>query len=64
MPKHTGTKEKLLETATLLIWQSSYSNVGVNEICQQAGVTKGAFIITLTRKRTCFLRPPSTTGWA
>ena len=43
MSKHTGTKEKLLETATLLIWQSNYSNVGVNEICQQAGVTKGSF---------------------
>ena len=43
MPKHTSTKEKLLETATQLIWQSNYSNVGVNEICQQAGVTKGSF---------------------
>ncbi len=26
-----------------LIWQSNYSSVGVNEICKQAGVTKGAF---------------------
>ena len=43
MGKHTDTKEKLLETATQLIWQSNYSNVGVNEICQQAGVTKGSF---------------------
>lgn len=37
------TREKLLETATRLIWQSNYSSVGVNEICTQAGVTKGAF---------------------
>ena len=37
------TREKLLETATRLIWQSNYSCVGVNEICKQAGVTKGAF---------------------
>lgn len=37
------TREKLLETATRLIWQSNYSSVGVNEICKQAGVTKGAF---------------------
>lgn len=37
------TREKLLETATRLIWQSNYSIVGVNEICKQAGVTKGAF---------------------
>ena len=43
MSRHTGTKEKLLETATQLIWQSNYTNVGVNEICQQAGVTKGSF---------------------
>ena len=43
MGKNTDTKEKLLETATQLIWQSNYSNVGVNEICQQAGVTKGSF---------------------
>ncbi|WP_282605391.1 TetR/AcrR family transcriptional regulator [Pelagibius sp. Alg239-R121] len=37
------TRDKLLETATGLIWQSNYSSVGVNEICKQAGVTKGAF---------------------
>jgi len=43
MTKHTGTKEKLLETAIQLIWQSNYTNVGVNDICQQAGVTKGSF---------------------
>ena len=37
------TRTKLLETATRLIWQADYSSVGVNEICKQAGVTKGAF---------------------
>ena len=37
------TREKLLDTATRLIWQSNYNSVGVNEICKQAGVTKGAF---------------------
>lgn len=37
------TRDKLLETATGLIWQRNYSSVGVNEICRQAGVTKGAF---------------------
>lgn len=37
------TRDTLLETATRLIWQSNYSRVGVNEICKQAGVTKGAF---------------------
>jgi TetR/AcrR family transcriptional repressor of nem operon len=37
------TRSTLLETALQLIWQSNYSSVGVNEICSQAGVTKGAF---------------------
>lgn len=37
------TKQKLLETALNLIWQSSYDSVGIAQICQQAGVTKGAF---------------------
>ncbi len=37
------TRDRLLETAMRLIWQSNYSSVGVNEICKQAGVTKGAF---------------------
>jgi len=39
----TDTRTLLLETALNLIWQSSYSSVGVNEICKQAGVTKGSF---------------------
>ena len=39
----TETRERLLETALELIWQSNYNSVGVNEICKQAGVTKGAF---------------------
>lgn len=37
------TKQKLLETALNLIWQSSYDSVGIVQICAQAGVTKGAF---------------------
>lgn len=43
MRNATETRDKLLETAIRLIWQSNYSSVGVNEICKQAGVTKGAF---------------------
>jgi len=39
----TDTRTLLLETALNLIWQSNYSSVGVNEICKQAGVTKGSF---------------------
>ncbi|MDH3240170.1 MAG: TetR/AcrR family transcriptional regulator [Alphaproteobacteria bacterium] len=37
------TREKLLKTAIDLVWQSNYCSVGVAEICQRAGVTKGAF---------------------
>jgi len=37
------TRIRLLETALQLIWQSNYASVGVNEICKQAGVTKGGF---------------------
>lgn len=37
------TRILLLDTALALIWQSNYNSVGVNEICKQAGVTKGSF---------------------
>lgn len=37
------TRETLLDTAIELVRQSNYDNVGVNEICSHAGVTKGAF---------------------
>lgn len=39
----SDTRTLLLDTALDLIWQSNYSSVGVNEICKQAGVTKGSF---------------------
>lgn len=48
------TREKLLETALTLIWQSNYSIVGVNEICKQAGVTKGAFYHHFESKASLF----------
>ncbi|MEO0967106.1 MAG: TetR/AcrR family transcriptional regulator [Cyanobacteria bacterium J06639_18] len=37
------TKQKLLRTALNLIWQSNYDSVGIVQICDRAGVTKGAF---------------------
>ncbi|HMW73466.1 MAG TPA: TetR/AcrR family transcriptional regulator [Cellvibrionaceae bacterium] len=37
------TRTLLLDTALALIWRSNYDSVGVNEICKQAGVTKGSF---------------------
>jgi len=40
----TGTaKEKLLEAAFDLIWNQSYGAVGVEQICERAGVNKGSF---------------------
>ncbi len=43
MKKPTGTKEKLLEVAFDLIWDSSYGSVSVDDICKRAGVNKGSF---------------------
>ncbi len=37
------TRQRLVEVALDLIWQSNYNSVGVNDICKQAGVTKGSF---------------------
>ncbi|MEM8844303.1 MAG: TetR/AcrR family transcriptional regulator [Pseudomonadota bacterium] len=38
-----GTKERLIETAMELIWQSSYRSVSVEEICKNSDVNKGSF---------------------
>lgn len=39
----TNTKQKLLETATELIWSESYNSVSVDDICKKADVKKGSF---------------------
>jgi TetR/AcrR family transcriptional repressor of nem operon len=43
MRNPSETRDRLLETAVELVWQSNYCSVGVAEICKRAGVTKGAF---------------------
>jgi TetR/AcrR family transcriptional repressor of nem operon len=43
MRKPAETRESLLEAALELIWQSNYVSVGISEICERAGTTKGAF---------------------
>jgi TetR/AcrR family transcriptional repressor of nem operon len=48
------TRERLLQIALELIWRNSYSSVGVNEICAQAGVTKGAFYHHFESKASLF----------
>ncbi|MCS5711713.1 TetR family transcriptional regulator [Candidatus Berkiella aquae] len=37
------TKQKLIDTASDLIWKNSYGSVSVDDICKTAGVKKGSF---------------------
>lgn len=41
--KSGNTKEKILLSAMELFWHNSVASVGVERICQQAGVQKGSF---------------------
>ena len=43
MGRTSDAREKLIESAVELIHSRSYSEVGVNELCQHAGVKKGSF---------------------
>ena len=43
MGRTSDAKEKLLEVAFRLIWDSSYGGVSVDQICAQADVNKGSF---------------------
>ena len=43
MARDSGAKDRLLRTASELIWESSYGSVGVEQICERAGVQKGSF---------------------
>jgi len=38
-----STRERLVETATFLLWQHGYGSVGVEAICRAAGLQKGSF---------------------
>lgn len=48
------TRLKLMQIATELIWDSNYDNVGIADICKQAGVTKGAFYHHFSSKAELF----------
>ena len=39
----SDTRQKLIDTALELIWQSSYGAVSVDDICKSADVKKGSF---------------------
>jgi len=45
------TKQRLLDTARELFYARSYEDVGVQEICQEAGVKKGSFYHFFPSKR-------------
>ena len=51
MGKGNNTKEKLINGALELMHARSYSNVGVQELCDQAGVKKGSFYHFFPSKR-------------
>jgi len=42
-PPKAGTRRKLLDSAFVLIREKGYSATSVDELCTEAGVTKGAF---------------------
>jgi TetR/AcrR family transcriptional repressor of nem operon len=43
MPRPSNARENILKAAMELFWQNSYESVGVEAICQMAGVKKGSF---------------------
>jgi TetR/AcrR family transcriptional repressor of nem operon len=51
MGQVSSTKEKLLGSALALMYARSYGDVGVQEICQHAGVKKGSFYHFFPSKR-------------
>jgi TetR/AcrR family transcriptional repressor of nem operon len=42
-PPKAGVRQRLLDAATSLVREKGYSSTSVDELCTQAGVTKGAF---------------------
>lgn len=43
MARHSDAKQRILDSAKELIYESSYANIGVQQICNQAEVKKGSF---------------------
>ena len=51
MSPATDTRQRLIDSAQELIYASSYSDVGVQQICEKAGVRKGSFYHFFPSKR-------------
>jgi TetR/AcrR family transcriptional repressor of nem operon len=43
MAKVNDAKERLMDAANALMWESSYASTSVDAICERAGVKKGSF---------------------
>ena len=43
MPRHSDSRQRLLQIATELIWESSYAHASVDRICERADIKKGSF---------------------
>ena len=50
MRREGDTKQKLLRTATQLMWENSYGSISVDDICERAGVNKGSFYYAFKTK--------------
>lgn len=50
MARHTDSKQRLLQIATELIWESSYAHASVDRICERAEIKKGSFYHHFTSK--------------
>lgn len=51
MERANGAREKLIDSALSLMHARSYANVGVQELCEKAGVQKGSFYHFFPSKR-------------
>jgi TetR/AcrR family transcriptional regulator, transcriptional repressor for nem operon len=51
METGTDTRQRLIDSARELIYARSYSDVGVQQICERAGVKKGSFYHFFPSKR-------------
>jgi TetR/AcrR family transcriptional repressor of nem operon len=49
--RDTTTKDRLIESAAEVLHQRSYGSVGVDELCERAGVRKGSFYHFFNSKR-------------
>ena len=62
MGRTSDARERLIKSATELISEHGYTAVGVNEICEHAGVKKGSFYHFFPSKRDLVLAAINTQG--